>query len=346
MDKTDSRSRKRHRGQGRVTLADVAKAAGVAPITVSRALNSPDRVSPKVRARVEEAVEALGYVPNLIAGGLAAAGTKVIPVIVPSLSILTFIEVIHAIGQRLESAGYQMLLASTDWDLDREADLVDTVLGYSPSGVILTGLRHRPRVVSRLKGWGRPVVEIMEYGESVIDMNVGVDGDSLGRAMATHLMARGYRRIAFVGSNLDRDYRGRQRMQGHQSALEQAGFDASWVLEYAEPASYAVGAQALKEVMAMSPRPDALHCSNDILAAGALLEANRQGVAVPGEVAIGGYLGLSIAEHLTPRLTTLAVPRAEMGTQAAELLLARLAGGDPERPRRDIGFTLVEGDST
>ncbi|MBY5927326.1 LacI family DNA-binding transcriptional regulator [Halomonas denitrificans] len=346
MDRQEGRSRKRHRGQGRVTLADVARQAGVAPITVSRALNTPGRVSEAVKARVDAAVEALGYVPNLIAGGLAAAGTRVIPVIVPSLAILTFIEVIDAIQKRLEAAGYQMLLATTDWDLDREAGLVDTVLGYSPSGVILTGLRHHPRVITRLKEWGRPVVEIMEVGEDPIDMNVGVDGLALGRAMARHLLDKGYRRIVFAGSHLGHDYRAAQRLEGHQQALAEAGLSKGPVLEYAEPASYAVGARALADLLAMTPRPDAVACSNDILASGILLAASKQGIRIPDELAVGGYLGLPLAEHLSPPLTTLAVARSDMGRQAAELLLQRLEGMTPAEPVRDLGFTLVEGGST
>ncbi len=152
-DKEGARGRRRHRGNNRVTIEDVAKEAGAAPITVSRALNTPEKVSARLRERIDRAVEALGYVPNLIAGGLASAGTRVIPVVVPSLSILTFIEVIHGIQQTLEAAGYQVLLGSTDFDLDREAALIDSVLGYSPSGVILTGLRHRERAAHRLKAW-------------------------------------------------------------------------------------------------------------------------------------------------------------------------------------------------
>src|SRR5699024_382356 len=119
--KPGARERRRHRGGDRVTIQDVAWKAGVAPITVSRALKTPERVSSKLRERIDQAVASLGYVPNLIAGGLASAETRVIPVVVPSLSILTFIEVIHGIQQTLEQAGFQVLLGSTDFDLDREA---------------------------------------------------------------------------------------------------------------------------------------------------------------------------------------------------------------------------------
>ncbi|GGY06402.1 LacI family transcriptional regulator [Litchfieldella qijiaojingensis] len=340
------RERRRHRGDNRVTIEDVAKQAGVAPITVSRALNTPEKVSAKLRERIDHAVEALGYVPNLIAGGLASAGTRVIPVIVPSLSILTFIEVVHGIQQTLEAAGYQVLLGSTDFDLDREAALVDSVLGYSPSGVIMTGLLHRDSTVRRLKAWGRPVVELMELGDSCLDMNVGVENDEAGACMARHLLERGYRRIAFLGTGMQRDYRARQRYEGHRQALEAAGVKGDLLFHNEEPSSYAAGRRVFLEALEACPDLEAMHFANDNLAAGAILEANRRGMRVPEDIAIGGYLGLPLGEHLTPQLTTVAVPRFEMGVEAAKLLLVRLEGRSPPSPRVDIGYELIVREST
>lgn len=345
-DKSATRERRRHRGDNRVTIEDVAKEAGVAPITVSRALNTPDKVSGKLRERVERAVESLGYVPNLIAGGLASAATRVIPVVVPSLSILTFIEVVHGIQQTLEEAGYQVLLGSTDFDLDREASLIDSVLGYSPSGVILTGLRHHDSVVRRLKAWGRPVVEIMELGESCIDMNVGVDNRQAGACMARHLLDRGYRRIAFMGASMQRDYRAQQRYEGHRAELQAAGVESNLLFQSDEPSSYSAGRRVFLEALESRPDLQAIHFANDNLAAGALLEANRQGIPVPQQIAMGSYLGLPLGEHVTPRLTTVAVPRFEMGVEAAKLLLERLEGRPATSPRIDIGYQLKVCEST
>lgn len=345
-ERSGIRERRRHRGDDRVTIEDVARRAGVAPITVSRALNTPDKVSDKLRDRIERAVTALGYVPNLIAGGLASAGTRMVPVVVPSLSILTFIEVIHGIQQTLEAAGYQVLLGSTDFDLDREAALIDSVLGYSPSGVIMTGLRHHDRAVERLRAWQRPVVEIMELGDACIDMNVGVENADAGACMARHLLARGYRRIAFLGTGMTHDYRARQRYEGHRRVLAAAGLESDLLFHREEPSSYEAGRRVFLEALEARPDLEALHFANDNLAAGGILEANRRGIRVPEEIAIGGYLGLSLGEHLTPRLTTVAVPRFEMGVEAARLLLARLEGRSLPSPRIDIGFELTVREST
>ncbi len=346
IEKSDVRERRRHRGDQRVTIEDVAKQAGVAPITVSRALSSPGKVSVKLRERVERAVALLGYVPNLIAGGLASAGTRVIPVIVPSLSILTFIEVVHGIQQTLENAGYQVLLGSTDFDLDRETSLIDSVLGYSPSGVILTGLRHRDRTVNRLKTWGRPVVEIMELGDPCIDMNVGVENTQVGACMARHLLAQGYQRIAFAGVGMSRDYRAMQRYEGHRQELAAAGVESCLLFHTDEPSSYEAGKRVFLDTLAARPDIEAIHFANDNLAAGAILEANRRGIRVPEDLAIGGYLGLSLGEHLTPRLTTVVVPRFEMGVKAAKLMLERLEGRSPATSRVDIGYQLAVREST
>ncbi|MDR5907858.1 LacI family DNA-binding transcriptional regulator [Franzmannia qiaohouensis] len=341
-----ARGRRRHRGTDRVTIQDVASAAGVAAITVSRALNTPDRVSAKLRERIDQAVASLGYVPNLVAGGLASAEMRMIPVVVPSLSILTFIEVIHGIQQTLEEAGYQVLLGSTDFDLDREASLIDSLLGYSPSGVILTGLRHHERTARRLNSWGRPVIEIMELGDDCIDMNVGVDNYAVGACMAKHLLARGFQRIAYLGTGMDRDYRAMQRFEGHRRVLEEAKVECDILFRRDEPSSYASGRRLFLEALATRPDLQALHFANDNLAAGALMEANRQGVRVPEEIAIGGYLGLSLGEHLTPQLTTVTVPRFEMGVQAAKLMLARLECREQSASRMDIGYELTVREST
>lgn len=345
-EKPGTPGRRRHRGEHRVTIEDVARQAGVAPITVSRALNTPEKVSLKFRKRIDLAVETLGYVPNLIAGGLASAGMRMIPVIVPSLSILTYIEVIHGIQQTLEASGYQVLLGSTDFSLERETALVDSVLGYSPSGVILTGLKHSDRTIRRLRSWGRPVVEMMELGEGAIDMNVGVDNTQVGATMARHLLERGYRRIAYLGTGMTHDYRAMQRYEGHRQVLRDAGVKSELLFQHDEPSSYDVGRQLFLEAWESCPELEALHFANDNLAAGAILEANRRGIRVPEDIAIGGYLGLSLSEHLTPRLTTVAVPRLEMGVAAAGMLLRRLEDQPPTPTQRDIGYQLMVREST
>ena len=173
-----------------MTLKHVAERAGVSPITVSRVINTPDAVSEALRLKVCRAVEELGYLPNRVAGALASAESRVVPVIVPSLSNAVFIEVIQGVQDVLEVAGYQLLLGNTQYDLEREQALAATLLGWSPAGVIIAGLRHSDRTRAMLQAWRRPVVEVMEYGTRPIDMNVGLSHYKAGDSMGEHLVGR------------------------------------------------------------------------------------------------------------------------------------------------------------
>lgn len=333
-------------GRGAVTLADVAAKAGVAPITVSRALNAPDTVSEPLRARITTAVEALGYVPNRMAGALASARTRAIPVIVPSLSNTVFVEVINGVQEIVEAHGYQMLLGSTDYDLDREAALAATLLGWAPPGVLIAGLKHLPRTVALLTNAGVPVVEFMEYGARCIDMNVGLSHVRAGAAMAAHMLERGYRRIGFVGTRTDHDYRARQRYDGMRRHIAQAGAGTVTLFDYGAGIGQEIGWRALGDILEAQPNTDALFFANDEMAVGAILRAQRDGIAVPGRIAIAGFNGLPLSRLVTPVLTTIVSPRKQIGRQAAELLLARIAGDTPRRRRFDVGFTLEARDST
>ncbi|NPD69181.1 LacI family DNA-binding transcriptional regulator [Lichenicola cladoniae] len=329
-----------------VTLKDVAERAGVAPITVSRAINSPDSVSPSLRALIDVAVAELGYVPNRFAGALASAESRIIPVIVPSLSNAVFIEVIEGIQAILEAEGYQLLLGNTQYDLERETALVSTLLGWSPAGIIVAGLRHAERTRALLRGCGRPVVEIMELGTRPIDMNVGLSHSRAGTMMGEHLIARGYRRIGFVGGWLDGDYRAMQRFRGLDRALAAAGLERRPPFTFAGGSSPEIGGDQLLAVMAQAPELDALFFANDDLAVGALLRAAHAGIAVPGRIAIAGFNGLGISALTRPSLTTIVSPRCLIGETAARKLLARVAGTSSGPDRVDVGCHLAIREST
>ena len=328
-----------------ITLKDVAARAGVAPITVSRVLNAPQSVSAELREQTLRAIAELGYVPNRFAGALASAASRIVPVIVPSLSNAVFIEVIQGIQEVLEAANYQLLLGNTQYDLTREAELVATLLGWSPAGLIVAGLRHDPRTAQLLRGCARPVVEIMEYGRP-IDMNVGLSHLKAGETMGAHLIARGYREIGFVGGRMEADYRAMQRFKGLDRALANAGLRRRPPFRHAEKSSAALGGDKLMEVLAREPVLDALFFANDDLAVGALLRAQREGIRVPRRIAIAGFNGLPISALTTPGLTTIFSPRQRIGEIAARKLLARIEGGDAGSARVDVGYRLEVRSST
>ena len=329
-----------------VTLKDVALRARVAPITVSRAINTPDAVSPSRRREIAAAIEALGYVPNAFAGALASAQSRIVPVIVPSLDNAVFIEVVSGIQDVLRAAGYQILLGNTDYDLTREAELVSALLGWSPAGLIVAGLRHEPRTRRKLARAGRPIVEVMETGAKPIDMNVGLSHRAAGAAMGRHLIERGYREIGFIGGRLGLDYRAAQRFEGLDEVLAAAGRRRRRPIAHEEASSPERGGEALLDALRAHPALDAIFFANDDLAVGALLRAGAEGIAVPGRVAIAGFNGLTIGALTSPPLTTIVSPRRAIGEIAANKLLARIRGEDGGPACVDVGFRLAVRGST
>jgi LacI family gluconate utilization system Gnt-I transcriptional repressor len=329
-----------------VTLKDVAKRAGVAPITVSRAINDPESVSLALRTAVRNAVEELGYVRNRFAGALASADSPIVPVVVPSLSNEVFIEVVDGIQEILEGAGYELLIGNTHYDLTRESELVRTFLGWSPAGIVLAGLKHLESTRQALRAFGRPVVEVMELGKPAIDMNVGLSHKKAGRTMGEHLIARGYTEIGFVGGRLGSDYRAAQRLGGLNEALRKAGLRRRPPFTHESRTDLELGGEKLVEALQHDPTLDALFFANDDLAVGALLRANQEGIDVPGQVAIAGFNGFDVGGLTSPGLTTIVSPRRLIGQTAAQKLLARIRNEDPGPNRVDVGYKLVIRSST
>ncbi|MCB8881010.1 LacI family DNA-binding transcriptional regulator [Acidisoma cellulosilytica] len=346
MPKTPARMAAKSVPPSTITLKHVAERAGVSPITVSRVINTPDAVSETLRDKVTEAIDALGYVPNRVAGALASAKSRVVPIIVPSLSNIVFLEVIQGAQDVLNAAGYQLLLGDTQFDLEREQALANTLLGWSPAGMIIAGLRHTDRTRAMLKTWHRPVVEVMEYGTKPIDMNVGLSHYKAGDSMGEHLVARGYRNIAFIGCRMKVDYRAMQRFKGLERCLKRHDLPCRPPFSHDEMSSAELGGDALMRALDLDKSLDAIFFANDDLAIGAILRAQREGIAVPKRIAIAGFNGLNLGALMQPALTTIVSPRQRIGQIAATKLLARILGQQSGAATVDVGFSLRAGGST
>lgn len=328
------------RASGRITLSDVAQAAGVSPMTVSRALRGERRVDPALVEKIRTAAAQMGYVPDPAARALASQKSAQVLVLVPMLSNTLFVDLIEAVHKVLFSAGYHALIGVTHYDRAEEEQLLRTYLPMRPAGLLLTGFDRSPAARELVQASKVPCVHLMELGGEPGSPSVGFSQAEAGAAITRHLMERGHRRIAFCAGQLDA--RVMQRAAGYRHALQAAGLhDPALELLWPRPTSMALGAELLDAALRLDPAVDALFFCNDDIAQGALLEALRRGIRVPEQIAIAGFNDLPGSDQMLPPLTTIRTPRGHIGTEGARMLLQLMRGEAVEPPSVDLGYELV-----
>ncbi len=329
-----------------ITLVDVAVKAGVSAITVSRVINQPEKVSEQLRRQVQAAIDVLGYIPNQFASSLASAKSRVIGVVIPSLSNTVFNDVLRGVYEVAESAGYKVLLVDTHYSPLEEEKMVRTLLSQAPEAMIITGGDQTRACRNMLEKARIPLVQIMEMLDEPIDMNIGLSHVQAGRDVVDYLLALGRHRIAFIGARMDP--RVQQRMQGYKAAMELA--DKDWeplVITTPEPSSIGLGGELFKSLMASTRGAvDAVFCCNDDLALGALFESQRMNIRVPADMAICGFNDIEASRYVNPSLTSVHTPRYEMGVKATELVIHLLEGKPVTEKKIDMGFEIKMRQST
>ncbi|WP_122663946.1 LacI family DNA-binding transcriptional regulator [Pseudomonas viridiflava] len=324
-----------------LTLIDVAKVAGVSPMTVSRALHRPELVSEKTRDKVREAVRATGYVSNMLAGGLASNKSRLVAIFLPTIANSIFADTVQALMDSLTKAGYQTMMGLTGYSAEQEERLLEAVLGRRPDGIVLTGTLHTEASRMRLAQAGIPVVEAWDLSEAPIDMLVGFSHEAVGEAVARHLLEKNYRRFSVVTIS---DPRGMRRCKSLLAELERHGVRDVPVEVLAPPATLEIGREGLRRLLDQQERPEIVICSSDTIAQGVLAEAASRGLRVPEDLAVMGFGDLSSAAQVYPALSTVNVDGLRIGQLAAQALLERFGyPAGAENPLRiDTGFTLID----
>lgn len=336
------KTKKSRRSSGAITLRDVAKLAGVAPITASRAVNTPDQVSPEVLKKVQDAIGRTGYVPNRVAGGLASSRSRLIAAVVPSIVVSVFVETIETLNNTLFEAGYQLMLGQTGYSPEREETLLEAIIGRRPDGIFLTGIMQSSKGRTRLLASGIPVVETWDLTPTPIDMLIGFSHSDIGREVAHFLMAKGRKRFALVRAD---DERGIRRGTAFQNAVVQRGLPGVVVDNVGSLRTLKSGREALSRILLQAPETDAVFCSSDLIAMGVLTEAMARGIAVPQRLSIVGFGDVPYVADMVPALTTVHINGSDIGRMAADYLIARAEGQPVERPIVDVGFSIVQRDS-
>jgi LacI family gluconate utilization system Gnt-I transcriptional repressor len=338
--------RGRKRSNDALRMEDVAAHAGVSPMTVSRALRDPAAVSQAMRDRVQAAMQDTGYVPNRLAGSLSSQRSRVVGLIVPGISNSLYAQMAQAIADVLSQHGLHLLIASSNHDSAAEEAAIAAFLGQRVCALILHSTRHTARATALVKAAGIPTVEIGQLTRTPLDLCVSYSGFKAAKAMTMHLGALGYRRIGFVTLPVRGNERSIERRRGYRAALNALGLpeDPEHITE-AEP-GFGGGVSAVVQLIERAPDIDAIFFAADVMAVGALFECQRRGWAVPDRLAIASFDDVDLLSHVAPTITTLRIPREEIGRRSASMLVARLNGTLSGPAVVDLKFDIAQREST
>jgi DNA-binding LacI/PurR family transcriptional regulator len=327
---------------GAVTLHEVARAAGVSPRTVSNVVNGYRHVAPHTRARVQAAIDDLGYRVNAAARSLRTGRTGMLGLVVPSLDQPYFAELARAVVREATAAGFTVVVEQTDGDPGREREL----LRPGPRGAAFDGLVLSPLALTeadlRAADPDRPVVLLGERTPGTAVDHVHIDDVTAARDATAHLLRSGRRRVAAIGRQDGDQQTARRRAEGYARALADAGLPAEPGLVRAVPEfDRAAGYAAMADLLALDDPPDAVFCFSDLLASGALRACLTRGVRVPQDVALVGFDDVEEVRYLTPALTTVRPDRDAIAREAVGRLLARVAGDTGPAREVTVPYALV-----
>lgn len=318
------RSPSRQKGGISPKLEDVARLAGVSTATVSRCLNTPERVVDKTRERVLQVVQEIGYAPNFSARALAAKRTNTIGAIIPTMENAIFARGLQAFQEELARHGFTLLVASSSYRPDLEEEQIRTLLARGADALLLIGFHRSDEIYEFLNRRGVPFIVSWAYREDSEGLSIGFDNRLAMRELAEKVFEQGHRDLAVITAPQELNDRARARVEGILDAASDAGIDLARVRVVETPYSIENGAAAMLEAQKFTPRPTVVMCGNDVLAVGAISAAKACGLNVPGDVSVTGFDDIEIAQITDPPLTTVHVPHRKMGTEAARQIAALL----------------------
>ncbi|MCF2872419.1 LacI family DNA-binding transcriptional regulator [Octadecabacter sp. G9-8] len=322
------------------TLDDVARAAGVSTATVSRCLNAEQKVSKDTRDRVMEAVDALGYTPNFNARAMAAKRTYTIGAIIPTMENAIFARGLQAFQETLHGLGYNLLVSSSAYRPELEAEQIRGLVARGADGLLLIGYEREQSVYDYLGKRGIPTMLAWSYLPDRPHASVGFDNRASMRVLADRVISMGHRRVAVISGIVDGNDRAEGRLNGIKDSWVANGFDLADLPVIETPYEIENGATAFETLMNGTQKPSVIMCGNDVLAAGAMTRAKELGYDIPNDVSVTGFDDIELAKHLHPSLTTVHVPHREMGRTAARELV-NLIDGSSTTVHRQLNVSII-----
>ncbi len=322
-------------------MRDVARAAGVSRMTVSRALKENSPISAETRNRILEVVREMNYVPDQMAGSLTTKRSGFVAVLVPSLNNLHFAETVQALTEEVEAIGQQILLGYTNYSATREEQIVETMLRRRPEALVLSYDGHSDRTIRLLSDANIPIVELWERPEDPIGHTIGFSNRDAAADMTRALIGRGYKSIAFLGEADDAWTRGAARRKGWHDAMRAAGLSTDRLMQYGKPPlSIEDGAAAVPELLNSFPDTDCIFCVSDAPAFGVLSALASSGRSVPGDIGVAGFGNFEVSRFATPALSTVTVDPRRIGQATGQLLSEFL--GESSKPAQAARHVAVE----
>lgn len=328
-----------------IGIRDVAREAGVSPMTVSNTFKYPEKVIATTRQRVLEVAQALNYVPNLLAVNLSSGRTKIIAAITPSIRNSNFAGMIMGLEHELEKHGYHLIVTVVE-SVAREYEAVRALIGRRVDGIVLTGVDRDQQTRELLQQCDIPIVETWNLSGPFIDIGVGFSTQDAAREATQILVDKGLTRIGVAGYETQGEKRFQERLDGFLQALSNAGLRTDLVATVPGWSGFGGGKLALEQLIEIEPQLEGVFCFTDVLAAGVMFECMRRGWNVPERLSVVGYGDYEIAAELSPGLTTVHTPGDLIGQQAAQLIMARCNGASEERKVIDVGYDIVVRGST
>ena len=333
----------------KINIFDVAKKSGFSTSTVSRTISNPSSVSEKTKNKINIIIKKTGYVHNSLASSLKFGKSGFIIAIIPTLRDSLFTDYIAAIKDELRKKGYQLLIGVTDYDLEREEEIIKKFLSYKPEGIITVGTQHTKHTNSILLSSKLPLVETWNITDKPLDVVVGFSNFTAGYQITDYILSLKYKKIAFatpINSHMAIETRSKRRLRGYLSRIKEADL-SPLIFNYSEPMNHKkCGSEILAQYKKYKNKVDCIICGSEVSGTGLLSSLLINKIKVPQSIGVAGVGNAEITSLIHPQLTTIDFKAYEIGQISARNLIAKINKEEIKRRIFDVGVELVKGKST
>jgi LacI family transcriptional regulator len=326
------------------SIKDVAKEAGVSIATVSRVLNDVDVVNEETKKKVQDAIKKLGYRPNIVARSLKTQRTKTIGILIPDISSQLYPEIVRGTEDVANIYDYNIILCNSDSDLEKEKEYLRVLKEKMVDGLLYMSSSLEPEIVELIKELEMPTVLIETTDKEKTFPSISIDNREAAYDAVTYLLNKGNKKIAYIGIHKDAVNANAARYFGYEDALKEQGIEIDEKLLHFGEIKAKEGYEGINEILSRT-EVDAIFCTTDELAMGAINALRDKGIKVPEEVDVIGFENIYTAALFYPRLTTVSQPMYDMGSVGMRMLIKIVNKKELEEKNYILPYEIIERDS-